>query len=475
MNYQTPQLLIGGRWIAHTDNSIPVVDPASGEVLAQLPIAGAAELDEALEAARSAFPSWSSRPPVERGRILKKAAELLRERSAAVAQLVTREQGKPLAQSQGEITMAADTLEWFAEEGRRAYGRAIPGVHGGVRYVVHKEPIGPVASLAPWNFPVTNAARKIGAALAAGCTCIHKPAEEAPSSALAVARALVDAGLPEGVLSVVFGTPAFVSEHLLASPIVRKLSFTGSIPVGQHLMQMASARGIRTTMELGGHAPVVVMDDVDLDPVLDLCVARKFANAGQICVSPTRFFVHEKIFDRFVEGFRRRSAGLKVGSGLDPSVQMGPLAHRRRPPAIQDLVDDAGGCGARVLAGGRRNPGPGYFFEPTVIAELPTRARLMNEEPFGPVALINSFSDLDSAVREANRLPFGLAAYAFTRSLATANYLAGALQAGMVGINNFRISLPDTPFGGVRESGHGAENGVEGLDACLVTKLVSIA
>jgi succinate-semialdehyde dehydrogenase/glutarate-semialdehyde dehydrogenase len=473
--YDAPQLLIGGRWISRTSDRRPVLNPATGEVLAELPLAGREELDAALESARARFASWSACPPVERGRILKTAAQLLRERIARVAQLITLEQGKPLAQAHAEMTTAIETLEWFAEEGRRAYGRVIPGVHQGARYVVHKEPIGPVASLAPWNFPVTNAARKIGAALAAGCTCIHKPAEEAPASALAVAHALVDAGLPEGVLSVVFGDPAFISEYLLTSPIIRKLSFTGSIPVGQHLMQMAAQRGVRTTMELGGHAPVLIMDDVELDRVLDLCVPRKFTNAGQICVSPTRFFVHESIFDRFAEGFRRRSAALHIGNGLDPSVQMGPLAHRRRLPAVQDLVDDATDCGAQLLTGGRRLPGPGNFFEPTVLTHLPLTARAMNEEPFGPVALLNPFSHLDDALREANRLPFGLAAYAFTRSLRVAHDLGAALQAGMVGINSFRISLPDTPFGGIRESGHGAENGIEGLDACLVTKLVSIS
>lgn len=474
-NYQPPELLIAGRFVARGTDSIAVFNPATGEPLGQLPLAGTRELDEALAAAQRSFPAWRARTPLERGRYLKKSADLLRERSAAIAQLVTLEQGKPLAQSHAEITMAADTLEWFAEEGRRAYGRSFPGVHGGVRYTVHKEPVGPVASLAPWNFPVTNAARKIGAALAAGCTCIHKPAEEAPASALAVARALVDAGLPEGVLSVVFGVPAEVSSYLIASPVIRKVSFTGSIPVGQHLMQLAAARGMRTTMELGGHAPVIVCDDVDLEAVLELCVPRKFANAGQVCVSPTRFFVHDRIFDRFAEGFRRRSAQVIVGSGLDPRVQMGPLAHRRRIPVVQDLVDDAASRGARLLTGGRRLPGRGNFFEPTVLAELGSQARLMNEEPFGPVALLNRFDDLDRALAEANRLPYGLAAYGFTRSLDTAARLSSGLEAGMVGINNFKISLPDTPFSGVKESGHGAENGVEGLEACLVTKLVSVA
>lgn len=474
-DYPSLHLLIGQRPIADTAHTQPVLNPATGEALAELPLAGPAELDAALQAAAQGFNVWRDRPPVERGRHLKRAADLLRERSPAIARLVTLEQGKPLAQSRAEIAMAADTLEWFAEEGRRAYGRAIPGVHGGVRYVVHKEPVGPVASFAPWNFPVTNAARKIGSALAAGCSCIHKPAEEAPASALAVAQALLDTGLPDGVLSVVFGMPADVSRHLIASPIIRKISFTGSIAVGQELMQLAATRGIRTTMELGGHAPAIVLDDVELDPLLDLCVARKFANAGQICVSPTRFFVHERIFDRFAEGFRRRSAALLVGNGLDPQVQMGPLAHRRRVPAIQDLIDDAHGHGARLLTGGRRLPGPGNFFEPTVLAELPAHARLMNEEPFGPVALLNPFGDVDAVIAEANRLPYGLAAYAFTRSLDMATRLGSALQAGMVGINNFRVSLPDTPFCGVKESGHGAENGSEGLDACLVTKLVALA
>jgi succinate-semialdehyde dehydrogenase/glutarate-semialdehyde dehydrogenase len=371
------------------------------------------------------------------------------------------------------VGLSGEIFEWYAEEGRRAYGRVLPQRASGVRMTVLKEPVGPVAAFAPWNFPIGNPARKIGAALAAGCPCILKPAEETPASALEVARALVDAGLPAGVLSVVFGVPADVSAHLLASPIIRAISFTGSIPVGKQLMKLAAEGMKRTTMELGGHAPVIVFDDVDVNQVLDLAIGAKYRNAGQVCVSPTRFYVHESIYGSFVEGFTKRAKALRVGDGLADGIQMGPLAHPRRLAAMETLLADAREHGARFHAGGARVKGKGYFWEPTVVSDVSTANRIMNEEPFGPVALLNPFGSFDEVIAQANRLPYGLAAYAFSRSARTVNLLGEQLEAGMIGINSFQISVPESPFGGIKESGHGSEEGIEGLDACMVTKFVT--
>jgi succinate-semialdehyde dehydrogenase/glutarate-semialdehyde dehydrogenase len=342
-----------------------------------------------------------------------------------------------------------------------------------MRLTVLKEPIGPVAAFAPWNFPLGNPARKLGAALGAGCSVILKPAEETPASGLAVARALVDAGLPNGALSVVFGVPDKVSTHLIASPVIRKISFTGSTQVGKHLTKLAAEGMKRTTMELGGHAPVIVFDDIDLDHVLDLSVAAKYRNAGQVCVSPTRYYVHERIYDSFVAGFAKRAAALPVGDGLIETNRMGPLIHARRLTAIEALIDDACKHGATVQAGGTRLNRLGYFWAPTVLSNVPNSARIMNEEPFGPLAIINPFSSFDSVIREANRLPYGLAAFAFTNASRNVNLVGEQLEAGMVGINSYLISVPESPFGGVKESGHGSEMGIEGLDACMVTKFVS--
>jgi succinate-semialdehyde dehydrogenase/glutarate-semialdehyde dehydrogenase len=469
-------LFIGGEWLsAGNRRCSPVINPATEQTIGQLPHATTADLDRALEAAEQGFRLWRAVFPDQRGKILKRAADLLRSRAEEIARTATIESGKRIAETRIELAASANIFEWFAEEGRRAYGRVLPQRAPGTRLAVVKEPVGPVAAFAPWNFPLGNPARKIGAALGAGCSCILKPAEETPASALAVARALVDAGLPAGVLSIVFGVPAEISTHLLASPIIRKISFTGSIPVGKHLMKLAAEGMKRTTMELGGHAPVLVFDDVDVDHVLDLCVAAKYRNAGQVCVSPTRFYVHEKIYGRFVEGFAARAKALPVGDGLDEKNQMGPLIHARRLVAIEGFIADAQQNGARVLAGGSRLRSPGYFYAPTVLSDVPNTARIMNEEPFGPVAVINPFSDFDSVMKQANRLPYGLAAFAFTSSAHRAKLVGEQLEAGMVGVNTFAISVPESPFGGVKESGHGSEEGIEGLEACLVTKFISEA
>jgi succinate-semialdehyde dehydrogenase/glutarate-semialdehyde dehydrogenase len=472
--YPELSLFIDGEWLGAQGRAVQeLVNPATEEVLGPLPHATAADLDRALEAAQRAWPEWRAMLPVQRAKILRKAADLMRARAEDIARLATVEMGKTLAETRIELQASAEIFDWYADEGRRAYGRVLPQRPAGQRMTIVREPVGPVAAFAPWNFPIGNPARKIGSALAAGCTCILKPAEEAAGTALAVARALQDAGLPKGVLAVVFGVPHEVSAHLIGSPIIRKVSFTGSVPVGKQLTRLAADGMKRTTMELGGHAPVLVFDDVDVEKVLDQCATAKYRNAGQVCVSPTRFYVHESIYTRFCEGFAARAAALTVGNGLDESSRMGPLAHARRLPAVQGIIDEALQHGARLLAGGRRVERKGFFFEPTVLADVPNSARIMNEEPFGPVAILNPFRDVDAVMREANRLPYGLAAFGFTQNAQRVTLLGQRIEAGMIGLNSFQISVPESPFGGVKESGHGSEEGIEGLEACLVTKFIS--
>ena len=474
MQYPQLALLIDGEWISGGGRAtVPVINPATEEVLGHQPLATAADLDRALQAAQRAWPVWRAKPPGERGRILHRAAELLRERVELLAWLACIEEGKTLPEARIEAGMAAEIFTWYAEEGRRAYGRVLPQRTPGVRMTVVKEPIGPVAGFAPWNFPLGNPARKLGAALGGGCSCIVKPAEETPACAIVIAQALIEAGVPAGVINVVFGVPSEVSQHLLTSPVIRAMSFTGSVPVGKLLAKISAEGMKRTTMELGGHAPVLVFDDVDVEAVLDLAVAAKFRNAGQVCVSPTRFYVHHSIYERFVAGFTARARALQVGNGLVAGNRMGPLAHDRRAPVVQAFIDDAVACGAKLQTGGKTIAGPGYFYEPTVLSDVPESARIMNEEPFGPVAVINPFSDFDAVIAQANRLPYGLAAYAFTQSAKRVNLLGEQIEAGMIGINSFTIAVPESPFGGVKESGHGSEEGIEGLDAVMVTKFIT--
>jgi succinate-semialdehyde dehydrogenase / glutarate-semialdehyde dehydrogenase len=476
VQYPELKLFIAGEWLGGEGRvTMPVINPATEEVLGQLPLASQTDLDRALKAASEAYPIWRAMPPLERGRIIRKASDLMRERNEQIARVATMEEGKTIGEMRIETTASANVLEWYGEEGRRAYGRVLPQRAPGHRMMIVKEPVGPVAAFAPWNFPVGNPCRKIGAALAAGCPIILKPAEETPASALAVAKAFEDAGLPKGVLQVVFGVPAEVSSYLIASPVIRKISFTGSTVVGKQLMKLAADGAKRTTMELGGHGPVLVFDDVNVEHVLDLCVGAKYRNAGQVCVSPTRFYVHEKIYQQFAEGFAKRAQALPVGNGLDEKNKVGPLCHPRRIAAMDTLIADAKSHGAKLLCGGERIAGKGLFYKPTVLMDVPVTSRIMNEEPFGPVALINPFSTLEDAVKMANRLPYGLAAFAFTQNIRTAHLLGEQIETGMLGINTFQISVPDSPFGGVKESGHGSEEGIEGLDACLVTKFISMA
>lgn len=474
MTYPDLHLLVDGERLGPAGRrTVPVLNPATGETLGQLPLATTADLDRALDATRRAWPVWRALGPQQRGRILHRAADLLRERGESIARIATMEQGKVLAETRIEANMAAEIFAWYAEEGRRAYGRVLPQRVPGMRMTVVKEPVGPVAGFAPWNFPLGNPARKLGAPLGAGCSVIMKPAEETPASALAIAQALIDAGVPAGVVQIVFGAPAEVSQHLISSPVIRGVHFTGSVPVGKQLTALAAAGMKRTTMELGGHAPVLVFDDVDVDAVLDLAVASKFRNAGQVCVSPTRFYVHEAIYERFAQGFAERARKVKVGNGLDETVRMGPLAHERRRPAVAALIDAAVKDGARLLAGGTELPGPGYFYAPTVLADVPETTRIMNEEPFGPVAVLRPFREFDEVIANANRLPYGLAAYAFTQNARRVNLLGEQIESGMLGINSFTIAMPEAPFGGVKESGHGSEEGTEGLETCLVTKFIT--
>jgi len=469
--YPDLHLAIDGEEIRDGRDRMPVFSPATGKEIASLPMANAADLDRALAAAERGFRLWRATPVEQRSAVLRRAAQLLRERKDGTAAIATREQGKTLAEAGAEVMMAAASFEWAAEETRRIYGRMLARPSGR-RSLVTKEPVGPIAAFAPWNFPIDNPARKFSAALGAGCSVILKPAEESPASALAVHRALLDAGLPHGVAQIIFGVPDEVSRHLIASPVIRQISFTGSVAVGKHLMRLAADGMKRTTFELGGHAPVLVFDDADLDKAVTMTSASKYRNAGQVCISPTRFYVQEGVYDRFVEAFARRANAHVVGDGLDPATTMGPMANARRLPAMQRLVEDAVAHGAKRIAGGSRGEGEGFFWQPTVLADVPSDAAIMNEEPFGPVAVMVRVRDFDEAITQANRLPFGLAAYAFTNSAERVLALGEELEAGMVGINTTMVAGPDTPFGGIKESGHGSEEGPEGIESCLVTKAI---
>lgn len=464
-------LFINGSWrTGEGRDAFPVLNPATGAAIALLPMATEADLQEALAAAEQGFVEWRGKDVEARGAILRKTAQLIRERADSIAILLTTEQGKPLTEARGEVIGAASMFEFYAEEAKRAYGRVLVRPTG-QRSIVIKQPVGPVAIFTPWNFPVYLLAKKLAPALAAGCSVIAKPAEECPASTSALMKCLADAGVPANVAQLVYGVPDMVSRTLIGSPVIRKVSFTGSTAVGKHLMRLAADGVKRITMELGGHAPVLVFDDVDLDKTLDMLVPQKFRNAGQVCVSPTRFYVQAGIYDAFINGFAARTAKVKVGNGLDAATQMGPLANGRRPGAIESLVADAKAKGAKVMAGGEAY-GDGFFFQPTLLSDVPFEADIMSTEPFGPVAVSRPFETLDEAITQANRVPFGLAAFAFTNNLRTANLVGDAIEAGMVGINSFAISVADAPFGGVKESGFGSEGGPEGLDSYMVTKAI---
>lgn len=448
-----------------------VVNPATGETLGELPLADAADLDRALETAQRGFLIWRESSPQQRAAVLQGAARLMLERQEDLARTATLEEGKTIGEARIEVMMNVGLFNFYAGETQRIYGRQLVRP-AGMRSTVTYEPVGPVAAFSPWNFPLGNPGRKLGAPIAAGCSVIMKSAEETPASALGVLQCLLDAGLPKEVAQAVFGVPDQVSRHLLASPIIRKLSFTGSTVVGKHLAKLAAEDMKRTTMELGGHGPVLVFDDVDVDTVLNTMVPGKYRNAGQVCVSPTRFVVKENVFDRFRDGFIERAKTIKVGNGLDPESQMGPMANPRRPDAMERLIGDAVSRGGKLGTGGERIGNQGFFYAPTVLSEVPLDADIMNEEPFGPVAILNPFGSDDDMIAEANRLPYGLAAYAWTNDPKRRMRLARDVETGMLGINTNMIGGADAPFGGVKWSGHGHEDGPEGLHACLVTKAV---
>ncbi|MCK6450798.1 MAG: NAD-dependent succinate-semialdehyde dehydrogenase [Alphaproteobacteria bacterium] len=472
--YEKLEMFIGGKWCQGSEGKTEdVVNPATEQPLGKLPHASKADLDRALAAAQKGFETWRKTSAYDRAKVIRKAVDLFRQRADAIAQTLTLEQGKVLGEAKIEVTVSADIIEWYAEEGRRAYGRIIPGRMAGVRQMAVREPVGPVAAFTPWNFPAVTPARKIAGAIAAGCSIIIKASEETPGTCIAMVRCFEEAGLPAGVLNLVFGVPNDVSTHLIASPVIRKISFTGSIPVGKHLARMAADGMKKATMELGGHSPVIVFDDVDPVKTAEIAAAGKYRNAGQVCISPTRFFVQEKVFDKFADKFIDIAKNLKVGNGLEAGTQMGPLANIRRVNAMEGIVADAQGNGARIQTGGKRIGNQGYFFQPTVVTNVDEKSKLMRDEPFGPVAPIVPFKTFDEVVKRANALEYGLAAYAFTHSTATATAVADALESGMVGVNHLGISMPETPFGGVKESGYGHEGGIEGLDAYLITKFVT--
>src|SRR3954469_23049845 len=472
--YSDLALYIDGKWMNGAGRKgEDVINPATEKPLAHLPHASKADLDEALEAAKKGFALWRVTSAYDRAQIMRKAADLMGERHDAIAKIMVQEKGKVYAEARLVVMTPADIINWCPEEGRRSYGRIVPGRVKGTRQLVVSEPVGVVAAFTPWNFPVLTPARKVGGALAAGCSLILKASEETPGACVEMVRCFADAGVPAGVLNLVFGVPSEVSEHLLAKDAVPKISFTGSIPVGKHLAALAAKGMKRTTMELGGHSPVVVFGDAAPKNAADTIAAFKFRNAGQVCISPTRFYVQEDVYPRFLKRFTEYANGIKLGDGLEKGISMGPLANARRLDAMDSIVADAKSRGGKIQTGGKRRGNQGYFFQPTVITDVPDDSKIMTQEPFGPLAPIVTFKTFDEVVERANSLEFGLAAYAFTSSNATATAIGDALESGMVGVNSIAISTPETPFGGVKESGHGSEGGIEGLGAYLVTKFIS--
>jgi succinate-semialdehyde dehydrogenase/glutarate-semialdehyde dehydrogenase len=474
VTYSDVLLHIDGKWRGSSSGkTIAVLDPATEETIGTVAHADTADLDEALAAADRGFKQWRAVSSIDRAKVMHKAAALLRERADTIAVLMVREQGKTLVEAKGETLAAAEVIEWFAEEGRRSYGRVIPARGPGVYQLALREPVGPVAAFTPWNFPINQVVRKLSAALAAGCSIIVKAPEETPASPAELIRAFVDAGVPAGVVNLVYGVPSEISAYLIPHPVIRKISFTGSTNVGKQLAALAGQHMKRVTMELGGHAPAIVFDDADVASAAKILSAAKYRNAGQVCISPTRFLVQEGVYNQFIEQFVAGTSKIKVGNGLDKDSRMGPLANPRRVNAIEEMVQDATAKGAKVAAGGHRIGNKGYFFEPTVMTDVPRDARAMNEEPFGPLALISPFSTFDEVATEANRLPFGLASYAFTKSTKTATAIGSAIESGMVSINSFGLALPETPFGGVKDSGYGSEGGTEAMDGYLNTKFIT--
>lgn len=470
-SYPELHLYINGEW-RKTAHDLAVVNPATEAEIGRLPHAEISDLSDAVESADRGFRAWSQVAPSARASVMYKAAAILRERQEEIATAITLEHGKPLAQARAEVIRGCEFIEWDAGEATRTYGRVIPSAPG-VKYIVHHQPIGTVAAFSPWNFPMSQPCRKVAGAIASGCSIILKAAEETPAGALHIARAFHDAGLPPGVLNLVFGTPAEISDYLIQQEQVRLVAFTGSTEVGRHLTTLAAQHMTPVLMELGGHAPVIVCEDTDVEAAAITGAIRKMRNAGQVCTSPTRFFVHESIFEAYTETFVHRAAKTVVGSGFDAGVEMGPLANGRRIGALTDLVEDARAQGAELRTGGSKMDRDGYFFQPTVLANVPDNARVMQEEPFGPLAIINPVGSLDEAIEKANSVPYGLAAYGFTNRADYIDIMVERVEAGNLSINTLEASLPETPFGGVKSSGYGREGGTEGLHNYMITKNVS--
>jgi succinate-semialdehyde dehydrogenase/glutarate-semialdehyde dehydrogenase len=474
--YPDTKLFIAGEWRdAIAGRWIDVLNPATEEPVGRVAHAGTEDLDHALEAAAKGYATWKKSSSFDRARVMRKAAALMRERAEAIARLMVMEQGKPLFEARGETLAAADIIDWFAEEARRTYGRVVPARADGIVQLVVKEPVGPVAAFTPWNFPINQVVRKLSAGLAAGCSVIVKAPEETPASPAALIQAFHDAGVPAGAIGLVFGIPSEISAYLIPHPVIRKISFTGSTPVGKQLAALAGLHMKRATMELGGHAPAIVFDDADLDAAVKVLASNKLRNAGQVCVSPTRFLVQDAVYPAFVEKFTAAMQAARIGNGLEDGVTMGPLANARRIPAVQAMIQDAVSHGARLKTGGKRIGNKGYFHEPTVLTEVPLTARAMNEEPFGPLALINPFTRDEDAITEANRLEFGLAAYGWTRSTRRAQMLAQGVETGMLSMNHHGLALPEVHFGGIKDSGQGSEGGADAIEAYLNLKLVTTA
>ena len=470
-SYPDIQLYIDGKWRTPKAH-LPIVNPSDEKQIGLLPVADQSDLDDSVSAAQKGFAVWSRTAPLERSRIILRAAQLMRERKEVIAQSIALELGKPIKQARLEVIRGCEFFEWDAAEGQRLYGRVIPSAPG-IRYVVVRQPIGSVAAFSPWNFPMSQPARKVAGALASGCSIILKPAEETPAGAVHIVQAFEDAGLPPGVLNVVFGRPADISGYLIPKEPIRLVAFTGSTVVGRHLTMLAAENMTPVLMELGGHAPVIVCDDADPAAAGVISAIRKFRNAGQVCTSPTRFFIHETLFQPFVENFVNRTNATVVGNALNEDTDMGPVAHNGRIEALQNFVDDALKCGAKVLTGGSRRNGSGYFFEPTVLTEVPDDALVLREEPFGPIAVLNPISSLQQGIEKANSVPYGLAAYAFTHSAGNVDQLVEGVEAGNLSINTLEASVPETPFGGVKSSGYGREGGDEGLHHYTVIKNIS--
>lgn len=472
---KTYELFVGGKWVSGDGrNTEPVINPATEEITGHVTHATANDLQIALDAMAACWDDWRHQSAFDRSKLIRKAADLVRRDAEDLAREITIDQGKPLHESRGEVANTADMLDWFAEEGRRAYGQIIPPRDHRMHQLAYKTPIGPVAALCAWNAPVQTPVRKLAPALAVGCPVIVKGSEETPSATIHLFKLLEEAGFPPGTVNLVFGDPPMISDHLLTSPVIRKVTFTGSVPVGQMLAAKAAANMKQMTMELGGHSPAIVFDDADIEQVVAGAIKMKYRNAGQICFTPSRFYVHDGVFDAFADAMIRGSRALKLGDGLDPATQMGPLTNSRRMESVQSMVEDAKARGISVATGGKRHGNKGYFWEPTILLDVGEEADVANQEPFAPIAIIDRFTDRDEVIARSNRLGFGLSAFAFTRSIDNATAIMDGVEAGTMAINNFQITIPETPFGGVKDSGIGREGGAEGLEPFLVTKYVSL-